>query len=83
MPAATGSPRTPLGPEIMPLQRWRTHIAWTKNLQTIDFLKCFGPSGVRALPVAAGTNKCGHYFSLLVVVLTTVTKPPEWVVVGY
>ena len=22
----------------------------------------FGPSGVRALPVAAGTNEVGHYF---------------------
>ena len=22
----------------------------------------FGPSGVRALPVAAGTNEGGHYF---------------------
>ena len=25
-------------------------------------LQIIGPSGVRALPVAAGTNKGGHYF---------------------
>ena len=41
-----------------------------------------GPSGVRALPLAAGTNEGGHYFwyffSHLVVLLvvTTVIKTP-------
>ena len=47
----------------------------------------FGPSGVFALPLAAGINEGGHYFRyiipLLVVGVTTVIKTPEGVVVGF
>ena len=53
----------------------------------------FGPSGVRALPVAAGTNEGGHYFryfsSLLLTSIRTpsfLTCPPftpEGIVVGF
>ena len=48
----------------------------------------FGPSGVRALPLAAGINEGGHYFRyiiplLVVGVVTTVIKTPEGVVVGF
>ena len=44
-----------------------------------------GPSGVRALPVAAGTNEGGHYFwyfsfSFL---LQTLFKTIEGIVVGF
>ena len=45
----------------------------------------FGPSGVRALPLAAGINVGGHYFAYyftLVVLVTAVVKIPEGVVVG-
>ena len=47
-----------------------------------------GPSGVRALPLAAGINVGGHYFRyfssyLVVVVVTTVIKTPQGVVVGF
>ena len=42
---------------------------------------------MRALPLAAGINKGGHYFRyiflLLVVVGTAVIKTPEDVVVGF
>ena len=36
----------------------------------------FGPSGVRALPLAAGTNEGGHYFRYIfpLGVLTTVIQ---------
>ena len=51
----------------------------------------FGPSGVRALPLAAGINVGGHYFRyfstlLLLLIfssLTAVVKIPEGVVVGF
>ena len=45
-----------------------------------------GPSGVRALPLAAGINVGGHYFwyiNLFLVSLATVVKIPEGVVVGF
>ena len=55
-------------------------------------MKYFGPSGVRALPLAAGINVAGHYFRyffpllvgvvVVVVVVTAVVKIPEEVVVG-
>ena len=49
----------------------------------------FGPSGVRALPLAAGINKGGHYFSYIflcflgVVFLPSLFKTTEVVVVGF
>ena len=48
-------------------------------MSTINGTSFFGPSGVRALPLAAGTNKGGHYFRyifplLLVVLVTTVIQ---------
>ena len=46
----------------------------------------FGTSGVRALPLAAGTNEGGHYFRyifLLVVILPPLFKTTEGVVVGF
>ena len=48
----------------------------------------FGPSGVRALPLAAGRNEGGHYFRyfstslLLLLFLVPLFKTPEGVVVG-
>jgi hypothetical protein len=45
----------------------------------------FGPSGVRALPLAAGINVGGHYFrsfSTFLFLLTADVKIPEGVVVG-
>ena len=46
-----------------------------------------GPSGVRALPFAAGRNEGGHYFRyiflLVGVVVTAVIKTPEGVFVGF
>ena len=40
----------------------------------------FGPSGVRALPLVAGTNEGGHYFRyifpLLVLILLIFLLPP-------
>ena len=52
------------------------------------FFNClnFGPSGVLALPLAAGINIGGHYFwyySTLDVVVIAVAKIPEGVVVGF
>ena len=45
-----------------------------------------GPSGVRALPLAAGIHIGGHYFSILYhscsLVFTAIVKIPEGVVVG-
>ena len=45
-------------------------------------------SGVRALPVAAGTNEGGHYFWYfftfgLLVVVTLLAFTPEGIVVGF
>ena len=48
-----------------------------------------GPSGVRALPLAAGRNEGGHYFRyfssylVLVLVLPPLFKTTEGVVVGF
>ena len=46
-----------------------------------------GPSGVRALPLAAGINEGGHYFryfaSSLLFFLVPLFKTPEGVVVGF
>ena len=45
------------------------------NLDRRNNILSFGPSGVRALPLAAGINEGGHYFryfsTFLVVVVTT------------
>ena len=47
--------------------------------RTVKFCS-FGPSGVRALPLAAGINVGGHYFryffTFLVVLVVGVTGPP-------
>ena len=50
--------------------------------------KYFGPSGVRALPLAAGRNEGGHYFryfsSLLFFFYSPLLfKTPEGVVIGF
>ena len=43
-----------------------------------------GPSGVRALPLAAGTNEGGHYFRyFLHLVVTLVIKNPEGCVTAF
>ena len=43
-----------------------------------------GPSGVRALPVAAGTNEGGHYFRYFFpLTLTPIAFTPEGIVVGF
>ena len=42
------------------------------------------PSGVRALPVAAGTNEGGHYFRyFFTFVLSLLDFTPEGIVVGF
>ena len=42
-----------------------------------------GPSGVRALPLAAGRNEGGHYFRYFsTLLLVPLFKTPEGVVVG-
>ena len=43
------------------------------------------PSGVHALPLAAGINEGGHYFRyiFLLGVVTAVIKTPEGVVIGF
>ena len=46
----------------------------------------FGPSGVRALPLAAGINEGGHYFRYffhLLLLLPPLFKTTEGVVVGF
>ena len=46
----------------------------------------FGPSGVRALPLAAGINEGGHYFryySTSFLLGVPLFKIPEGVVVGF
>ena len=46
----------------------------------------FGPSGVRALPVAAGTNEGGHYFLYFfphLLLDTLLPFTPEGIVVGF
>ena len=47
----------------------------------------FGPSGVRALPVAAGTNEGGHYywyfFLFIHLVLISIAKMALGGVVGF
>ena len=49
-------------------------------MPTLFMLHEIGPSGVRALPLAAGINVGGHYFRyffpLLVVVVTAIVKIP-------
>ena len=51
--------------------------------------KLIGPSGVRALPLAAGTNEGGHYFRyifpllLIFFLLPPLFKTTEGVVVGF
>ena len=52
------------------------------------FFFYFGPSGVRALPLAAGTNEGGHYFRYIFPLLVIFLLPPlfkttEGVVVGF
>ena len=45
-----------------------------------------GPSGVRALPLAAGRNEGGHYFRYIFLLLflgVPLFKTPEGVVVGF
>ena len=45
-----------------------------------------GPSGVRALPLAAGRNEGAHYFRyflLLLLLLVPLFKTPEGVLVGF
>ena len=47
-----------------------------------------GPSGVRALPLAAGINEGGHYFRYIILFLVLLLLPPlfkttEGVVVGF
>ena len=56
----------------------------------LSFIRfCFGPSGVRALPLAAGTNEGGHYFRyfstsfLFFFLLPPLFKTTEGVVVGF
>ena len=47
---------------------------------------CIGPSGVRALPLAAGRNEGGHYFRYIFFLLllgVPLFKTPEGVVVGF
>ena len=60
-----------------------TLISLTKNLVTRSGATTIGPSGVRALPLAAGINVGGHYkwhfFSLL---SSSLLILPEGVVVG-
>ena len=47
----------------------------------------FGPSGVRALPLAAGRNEGGHYFRyfsfFLLLFGVPLFKTPEGVIVGF
>ena len=53
------------------------------------FYACIGPSGVHALPLAAGINEGGHYFRyfflflLVLVVLPPLFKNTVGVVVGF
>ena len=42
-----------------------------------------GPSGVRALPLAAGINEGGHYFRYIFPLGTAIIKTPEGVIVGF
>ena len=55
------------------------------NSLTHSHLAKIGPSGVRALPLAAGINESGNYFwyiiPLLSFLVTAVVKIPEGVVV--
>ena len=48
-------------------RRWQAKIVTTIN---------FGPSGVRALPLAAGINEGGHYFRYFFLFLVVVGNPP-------
>jgi hypothetical protein len=32
------------------------------SISLVEFITNFGPSGVRALPLAAGRNEGGHYY---------------------
>ena len=46
----------------------------------------FGPSGVRALPLASGRNEVGHYFryfSSFIFFLPPLFKTTEGVIVGF
>ena len=45
--------------------------------------KRIGPSGVRALPLAAGINEGGHYFRYFNLLLPPLFKTTEGVVVGF
>ena len=60
-------------------------LMWARDLH---FFKNWS-SGVRALPVAAGTNEGGHYFRyfstlvVLLVVETPIAFTPEGIVVGF
>jgi hypothetical protein len=49
------------------------------------FVLKIGPSGVRALPLAAGRNEGGHYFSyfFLFLFLPPLFKTTEGVVIGF
>ena len=61
-----------------------SHILTSIGGFQLDF---FGPSGVRALPVAAGTNKGDHYFWYFSSYSSSSGNPPaftpEGIVVGF
>ena len=54
---------------------------WSKESYHVEENNCFtfGPSGVSALPLAAGINEGGHYFRYfpLVLVVTAVVQNPR------
>ena len=60
-----------------------------KCVNSGKFFDKIGPSGVHALPLAAGINVGGHYFAYYFTLLffssslTAVVKIPEGVVVGF
>ena len=58
---------------------------WLKADPSHGLAKYFGPSGVRALSLAAGINKGGHYFRyiFLFFFLLPLFKTTEEVVVGF
>ena len=51
----------------------------------MDYIVEIGPSGVRALPMAAGTKEGGHYFRYFssYLVVTPPAFTPEGIVVGF
>ena len=58
---------------------------WEEEINVCFIPSNIGLSGVRALPVAAGTNEGGHYFWYFstVVVVTLLSFTPEGIVVGF